>query len=123
MREIEAGLLNEDFIDFLKSLKENQVESLLVGGYAVVLHGYHRTTGDIDIWIKPTSENYGRLRKAFAEFGLPLDAITRDNFLSSDQVDVFTFGLRRFRFRSHQPPSQFSSQGGQPEGLRPKTAR
>jgi hypothetical protein len=92
MREIEAGLLNEDFIDFLKSLKENQVESLLVGGYAVVLHGYHRTTGDIDIWIKPTSENYGRLRKALAEFGLPLDAITRDNFLSSDQVDGFTFG-------------------------------
>ena len=92
MREIEAGLLNEDFIDFLKSLKENQVESLLVGGYAVVLHGYHRTTGDIDIWIKPTSENYGRLRKALAEFGLPLDAITRDNFLSSDQVDGLAYG-------------------------------
>jgi len=92
MRAIEAGLLNEDFIDFLKSLKHHQVESLLVGGYAVVLHGYHRTTGDIDIWIKPTSENYERLQRAFAEFGLPLDAITLDTFLSTDKVDVFTFG-------------------------------
>lgn len=48
MREIEAGLLNADFIDFLKSMKKHAVESILVGGYAVVLHGYHRTTGDID---------------------------------------------------------------------------
>ncbi len=92
MREIEAGILNEDFIDFLKSLKKHQVESLLVGGYAVVLHGYHRTTGDIDIWIKPTAENHERLQNAFAEFGLPLNAITLDDFLSTGKVDVFTFG-------------------------------
>lgn len=92
MREIEAGLLNQDFIDFLKSMKHHQVESLLVGGYAVVLHGYHRTTGDIDIWMKPTAENFERLQDAFADFGLPLDAITRDSFLATDQVDVFTFG-------------------------------
>ncbi|MFP4166045.1 MAG: hypothetical protein ACLFUF_02635 [Opitutales bacterium] len=92
MREIEAGLLNEDFIDFLKSLKNHQVESLLVGGYAVVLHGYHRTTGDIDIWIKPTSENYKRLQSAFAEFGLPLNAISLQDFLSTEKDDVFTFG-------------------------------
>ncbi len=92
MREIEAGLLNKDFIDFLNSLKKYEVASLLVGGYAVVLHGYHRTTGDIDIWVEPTEENFVRLQKAFAEFGLPLDAITLKDFLSHEKVDVFTFG-------------------------------
>ena len=92
MREIEANLLNEDFVDFLKSLSERSVESILVGGYAVILRGYHRTTGDLDIWVKPTEENYQRLRKAFKDFGLPLNAISLEDFLSIEKVDVFTFG-------------------------------
>lgn len=92
MRELDAGLLNEDFIDFLNSLKKFEVESILVGGYAVVLHGYHRTTGDLDIWVKPTEDNYNRLQKSFADFGLPLNAITLEEFLSTENVDVFTFG-------------------------------
>jgi len=92
MREIEGNLLNEDFVDFLKSLKKCAVESMLVGGYAVILHGYHRTTGDLDIWVNPTSENYERLQSAFADFGLPLNAISNKDFLSTDKTDVFTFG-------------------------------
>jgi hypothetical protein len=92
MREIEANLLNEDFVDFLKSLNQCAVEAILVGGYAVILHGYHRTTGDIDIWVNPTEANYQRLQNAFADFGLPLDAISLSDFLSTDQQDVFTFG-------------------------------
>ncbi len=92
MREIEANLLNEDFVDFLRSLNKCGVESILVGGYAVILHGYHRTTGDIDIWVKPTKENHQRLQEAFKDFGLPLDAISLDDFLAPDKADVFTFG-------------------------------
>ena len=92
MREIEANLLNEDFVDFLKSLNKYTVESILVGGYAVILHGYQRTTGDIDIWVNPTEENYQRLQSAIKEFGLPLHAISLDDFLSTGKVDVFTFG-------------------------------
>jgi len=92
MREIEAGLLNEDFVDFLKSLNECKVEAILVGGYAVILHGYHRTTGDLDIWVNPTAENHQRLQRAFADFGLPLDAISLSDFLSTEEQDVFTFG-------------------------------
>jgi hypothetical protein len=92
MREIEAHLLNQDFVDFLKSLQKFKVESILVGGYAVILHGYHRTTGDLDIWVKPTAENYERLQASFKDFGLPLNAISMEDFLASDQADVFTFG-------------------------------
>jgi len=92
MRELELGLFNDDFIDFLKSLRKFEVESILVGGYAVVLHGYHRTTGDMDIWVKPTAENYARMQKSFADFGLPLNAISLTNFLAIEENDVFTFG-------------------------------
>lgn len=36
--------------------------------------------------------NYVRLQNAFEDFGLPLNAITLDDFLSNEKVDVFTFG-------------------------------
>lgn len=39
--------------ELLKKLLEKKVEFLIVGGYAVNYHGFRRTTGDIDIWIKP----------------------------------------------------------------------
>jgi murein L,D-transpeptidase YafK len=37
-------------------------------GYAVIIHGYNRTTGDMDIWVNRTEENYQKITKAFAEF-------------------------------------------------------
>jgi len=49
---------------FLKSLIKNDVNFLLIGGYAVVLHGYRRTTGDIDLWINPSNENKIKLLEA-----------------------------------------------------------
>lgn len=53
VRELQTGLFNPDFVDFLTCLHEADVESMLVGGYAVVLHGYPRTTGDMDVWVRP----------------------------------------------------------------------
>jgi len=60
-----VNIFNEDFQDFLKALNANEVEYMLIGGYAVIAHGYHRTTGDMDIWVNKTSENYQKLLSAF----------------------------------------------------------
>ena len=86
------NIFHEDFLDFLSALSEAKVDYILVGGYSVVLHGYLRTTGDLDVWIQPESENYDRLMLAFQQFGLPVTAITREQFLDPGLVDVFTFG-------------------------------
>ena len=43
-----GNLFNEDFRDFLAALRRHQVRYVLVGGYSVILHGYSRTTGDLD---------------------------------------------------------------------------
>jgi hypothetical protein len=43
--------LSKDFKEFIEALNENDVKYLLVGGYAVVLHGHPRLTQDIDFWI------------------------------------------------------------------------
>ena len=79
------------FREFIKCLTQNKVEYLLVGGYAVVLHGYPRYTGDMDIWVNKTEDNYGQILKAFQAFGMPVFDMTLPNFLSNKN-DVYTFG-------------------------------
>jgi hypothetical protein len=87
-----GNIFNDDFRDFIQSLNTNEVEYILVGGYAVILHGYRRTTGDMDIWVNTTAENLEKLRKAFVDFGLPTNDLTNEKFLNDDSVDVFTYG-------------------------------
>ena len=58
----------ESHQNFLKSLLNHKVNFLLVGGYAVIFHGYKRTTGDMDLWIEPNNENKERLLIVLKEF-------------------------------------------------------
>ncbi len=85
------NIFNEDFQDFIRSLNKYEVEYMLVGGYAVIIRGYSRSTGDMDIWVNRTRDNYNRLLKAIHEFGLPVEAIPETKFFSAD-YDVFAFG-------------------------------
>jgi hypothetical protein len=86
------NIFNEDFQEFITLLNKNNVDYILVGGYSVILHGYSRTTGDLDVWINPEKENYKKLINACIDFGLMIDDLTEENFLHNDQIDVFTFG-------------------------------
>src|SRR5271170_7595954 len=87
-----SNIFNDDFRDFIQALNNNNVEYILVGGYAVILHGYRRVTGDMDVWVNKTTENYSRLTRAFSEFGLPVFDMTESTFLNTDIADVFSFG-------------------------------
>jgi hypothetical protein len=60
-------VLNRDFLDFLTALNNADVEYLVAGGYAVIVHGYNRTTGDLDIWVNKTLKNYNKIERAFYE--------------------------------------------------------
>jgi predicted nucleotidyltransferase len=84
-----ANLFNQDFQDFLQALNNNKVEYILVGGYAVILHGYIRSTADMDVWINKTKENYKKLQLALTEFGAPL--FPEEEFLGN-KFDVWGFG-------------------------------
>lgn len=87
-----ANIFNDDFRDFIFALNKHDVEYILVGGYAVILHGYRRSTGDMDVWINRTENNYLKLAKAFFEFGLPLHEMKPERFLNANETDVFSFG-------------------------------
>ncbi|MEP6794882.1 MAG: nucleotidyltransferase [Saprospiraceae bacterium] len=56
--------------EILSLLIKHNVDFLIIGGYAVIFHGYERTTGDIDLWIKPTNENRDKLSKVFLDAGM-----------------------------------------------------
>jgi hypothetical protein len=84
-------IFNPDFKDFISFLNRHEVEYMLVGGYAVILRGYSRSTGDMDIWVNRTADNYKKLIQAITEFGIPFNAVSKEKFFS-DQVDVFSFG-------------------------------
>ena len=58
-------LYDEELLKFWAALEQHQVEYILVGGYAVNLHGYQRFTGDLDIWLNDTLENRKKLRNVF----------------------------------------------------------
>jgi len=85
-------IFNQDFQEFIQCLNEAHVEYLIVGGYATIIHGYNRTTGDLDVWVNKTESNFNKLRFAFQQFHMPLFDMTEDRFLNDPDIDVFTFG-------------------------------
>lgn len=84
------NLFNNDFLDFLSLLDKYKVDFLLVGGYAVILHGYGRSTGDLDLWVNQNQENYNKLQLAYADFGAPIFSL---NEFQSEKFDVWSIGI------------------------------
>jgi hypothetical protein len=62
-------MLSKDFNEFVALLKRHEAEYMIVGGYAVGVHGYPRYTGDLDIWLNPTEANAQRVLRAITDFG------------------------------------------------------
>ncbi len=62
-------MLNRDFKEFVASFNARAVEYLVVGGYALAVHGRPRYTGDIDLWIRASDDNAQRVLAALADFG------------------------------------------------------
>jgi DNA polymerase II small subunit/DNA polymerase delta subunit B len=74
-------MLSKDFKEFIESLNANRVRYLVVGGYAVALHGYPRYTKDLDVWIEPTAQNAQNVLNALTEFGFGSIDINTGDFL------------------------------------------
>lgn len=82
--------------EMLRALVKHGVNFMLIGGYAVIYHGYERTTGDMDIWLQLGNENRDKLLKALEEFGIT------DEYIAELRKMDFTRPLSVFWFGS--PP-------------------
>jgi hypothetical protein len=72
--------VSSDFKDLLRLFNENQVEYLVVGGYAVIKYTEPRFTKDLDLWIRASRANAVAVFRALREFGAPLAKMTADDF-------------------------------------------
>ena len=79
-------MLSQDFKEFVELLNKNEVEYLIVGGYAVGIHGYPRYTGDLDIWINATRQNARKMVVVLAEFGFDSFGLTEEDFTKLGNV-------------------------------------
>jgi hypothetical protein len=87
--------LPHDFKEFLNLLSEHKVDYLLVGGFAVALHGHIRTTADIDFWIQPNDANALRVTEVLKAFGFG-SALPAPHVLRSDN-QVIRMGVPPMR--------------------------
>ncbi|MFY9345996.1 MAG: hypothetical protein WAT39_26130 [Planctomycetota bacterium] len=71
---IRLDALCADFQDMVLALCEAGAEFLIVGGYAVAWHGHPRSTGDIDLLVRPSAANAERVWQALVRFGAPVTA-------------------------------------------------
>lgn len=75
----------------LSAFLKEKVEFMIVGAVAMALHGYVRSTGDIDFWIRISEENADRIWRALERFGAPLFDLTKSDLLASGMV--FQIGM------------------------------
>ncbi len=80
--------LPKDFKELLELLNRHRVRYLLIGGYAVGLHGYARATNDIDIVIADDSENAERVVDALTEFGFGGSELSPELFIRKGSLVV-----------------------------------
>lgn len=62
-------VLDEELTKFWKTLNQNSVRYIMVGGFATRFHGFNRSTDDLDMWLDDTSENRKNLRISFQTLG------------------------------------------------------
>lgn len=79
-------MLNRHFLEFLELLEKHRVEYVVVGGYAVGVHGFPRYTGDLDVFVATSRSNAEALMEVFAEFGFGSLDVKPEDFTEPDTV-------------------------------------
>jgi hypothetical protein len=101
--------LSRDFKEFIASLNAHDVRYLVVGGYAVALHGYPRFTKDLDVWLWLEAENATKAVQALADFGFASLDITSDDFLVPDKIIQLGYPPNRIDLITTLPGVEFAS--------------
>jgi len=69
--------LLEFFNSVISSLNKHNVKHLIVGGHAVNIYGYIRSTADLDLWIEKSDENLNNLYNALLSLGYDKENCSR----------------------------------------------
>lgn len=103
------NILLEEHQEFIFKLLDGQVEFILIGGYAVIFHGYGRTTGDMDLWIKPDNENKKKLVEVLRTENIEEDDLKVVASFDFNEINIFHIGSppARIDFLTKVPPLKY----------------
>ena len=76
----------EDLVNLCRQLNEQGARYVLIGGFAVILHGAARTTKDIDLLVDPSPENIHKVKKAMAYLSDNAASLIEDDEVSRYSV-------------------------------------
>lgn len=79
-------MVNRDYRDLFAALNVAKVDYLIVGAYALAVHGHVRATKDLDVWVRPHPDNATRLLCALAEFGAPTEGLSDGEFSNPGMI-------------------------------------
>jgi predicted nucleotidyltransferase len=95
--------MEPEYINLIRLLNEEGVEYVVLGGHAVIAHGYLRTTGDVDIFVRPSDENAIQILRVMERYGYSngefelADFTKVPSYLSFGRndgwIDIMTFTL------------------------------
>jgi hypothetical protein len=102
-------VLNPDFKEFIQSLNNSRVRYLVIGAYAVALHGYPRYTKDLDIWIDMTPENAANMVEALVHFGFGSLGLQAADFLVPEQIVQLGYPPNRIDLITTPPGVDFET--------------
>ncbi|MGP8035562.1 MAG: nucleotidyl transferase AbiEii/AbiGii toxin family protein [Steroidobacteraceae bacterium] len=88
-------MLNKDYKEMLQCLSDAGVKFLLVGAYALAVHGFPRATKDIDFFVWANAENAANLLRALDRFGAPIKNLSVTDFSAEGTVFQIGVGPRR----------------------------
>ena len=88
-------MLNKDYSEMLQILSNHNVKFLVVGAYAMGVHGCPRATGDIDLWVMASAENSEKTYNALKDFGAPMAQLDTATFNKSGVVFQIGVAPRR----------------------------
>lgn len=88
-------ILDSNFLEFIEYLNKEGAKYVLIGGYAVVINGHSRSTGDIDIFIKIDNDNVEKVLMAIDDFGFGSIGFTAEDL--TDEGSIVQMGVPPLR--------------------------
>lgn len=88
--------LPDDFRDLLLELADANADFVVVGGWAMAVHGRTRATEDLDDFVRPSQENAARVFAALAAFGAPVEQHRVSPEVLAKSGYGYRFGVKPF---------------------------
>lgn len=95
--------MEPEHLKLLRLFEEEGVDYLIVGGYAVIAHGYPRFTNDLDLLIQASQANGERAVRALERFGRPVGEFEAADFVQTPMFISFATNQAWFDLMTQIP--------------------